>query len=241
MNVARSVGFKVPKTLSSNNPEHIREFFEQNNGMIVAKQHIPFAWRTKNGTLLITGTSAVSRQHLVAEEALSACPMIYQERLPIRNEIRIIAFGRTVFALNQVRIQTESVTHGFVDIRYENTDKRALTVNRALVTLCHAYMDKLGLTYAAFDIAQLLDGDYVFLEANEAGQFLFLEDEDQELTILDAFCQFLASGDPMFHYENSTGLKLADFESTEEANQFHMRYEAHMQSSELTSPFELVE
>lgn len=241
LNIARSVGFNIPRTLTSNNPEHIREFFEQNNGMIVAKQHIPFAWRTQHGALLVTGTSAVSRQHLVADEALSACPMIYQERLPIRNEIRIIAFGRTVFALNQVTTQAESVAHGFVDIRYKNAEKHALTVDKALAALCHAYMDKLGLTYAAFDVAQLLNGEYVFLEANEAGQFLFLEGEDPQLTILDAFCQFLASGDPTFHYENSTGLKLSDFEKTEEANQFHMRYEAHMQASELTSPFELVE
>lgn len=240
LNVARSVGFKVPRTLVSNHPEHIREFFEHNNGMIVAKQHIPFAWRTKQGALLVTGTSAVSREHLASDEALSACPMIYQETLQVRNEMRIIVFGRSVFALNQVRTQAPAA-NGFVDIRYENADKHAISVNEPLVALCHAYMDRLGLTYAAFDIAQSLDGEYVFLEANEAGQFLFLEDQAPELTILDAFCQFLASGDPLFRYEKSTGLKLTDFEKTEEASQFQVRYEAHIQGSELTSPFELVE
>ena len=54
--------------------------------------------------------------------------------------------------------------------------------------------------YAAFDIAQAPDGGYVFIEANETGQFLFLEDLVPDLTILDAFCQFLASGDPAFRY-----------------------------------------
>lgn len=241
LNVARSVGFKIPKTLVSNNPEHIREFFEHNNGMIVAKQHIPFAWRTMRGALLVTGTSAVLREHLVSDEALSACPMIYQEKLQFRNELRIVAFGRSMFALNQVRTQSPAIANGFVDIRYENAEKHAITVDESLMALCHAYMDRLGLTYAAFDIVQLLNGDYVFLEANEAGQFLFLENEAPELTILDAFCQFLASGDPLFRYKKSTGLKLTDFEKTEEANQFHMRYETHIKVSELTSPFELVE
>jgi len=240
LNVARSVGFKVPRTLVSNHPEHIRAFFQHNNGKIVAKQHIPFAWRTTQGALLVTGTAAVSPEHLVSDEALSACPMIYQEMLSVRNEMRIIAFGRSMFALNQVRTQAPA-TNGFVDIRYEKANKHAIAVDEPLAVLCHAYMDMLGLSYAAFDIAQLTDGEYVFLEANEAGQFLFLEDQAPELTILDAFCQFLASGDPLFRYEKPTGLKLTAFEKTEEAKQFQVRYETHMKGSVLTSPFELVE
>lgn len=240
LNVARALGFKVPKTLVSNHPEHIRAFFEHNKGMIVAKQHIPFAWRTKQGALLVTGTTPVTHEHLASDKALSACPMIYQEMLQVRNELRIIAFGRSVFALNQVRTQAPAAK-GFIDIRYENAKKHAIAVDEPLTVLCHAYMDRLGLTYAAFDIAQTMDGEYVFLEANEAGQFLFLEDQVPELTLLDAFCQFLASGDPLFRHEKPTGLTLGDFEKTEEARQFYVRHEAHMKGSELTSPFELVE
>lgn len=240
LHVAQSVGFKVPKTLVSNDPVHIRAFFEQNNGRIVTKQHIPFAWRTRQGALLVTGTSAVSAEHLASDLALSACPMIYQETLEVESELRITVLGGSAFALNQVRTRAP-LSDGFVDIRYEDADKRAIAVSTELVELCRAYMNKLGLTYAAFDIAKLPSGEYVFIEANEAGQFLFLEDQAPELALLDAFCQFLASGNPNFCYRAPAGLTLADFEKTDDARQFHERYDAHMAGSKLTSPFELVE
>jgi glutathione synthase/RimK-type ligase-like ATP-grasp enzyme len=240
LNVARSVGFKIPRTLVSNHPDHIRQFFALNGGRIVAKQHIPFAWRTTSGVLLVTATSVVQREHLVRDAALHACPMIYQEMLSIRNELRIIAFGQSVFALDQIRTQAPT-GRGFVDVRYEKVKQLAAVASDHVVELCHRYMSRMKLNYAAFDIAQLTDGEFVFLEANESGQFLFLEDQVPELPILDAFCQFLASGDAKFRYEKSAGLSLAVFNRTEEARQFQIRYEAHLSTSELTSPFELIE
>jgi glutathione synthase/RimK-type ligase-like ATP-grasp enzyme len=238
--LARALGMRVPETLVSNHPGHIREFFQRHGGRIIAKQHIPFAWRTRQGELLVTGTSAVAEEHLRDDFALAACPMIYQECLDVASELRIIAFGHSTFAMEQVRTRAPA-PHGFVDIRYEHADKRAAEVEPALAAWCRAYMDRLGLNYAAFDIARTRQGDYVFLEVNEAGQFLFLEDQSPQLPMLDALCQFLASGDPQFRFEAPTGLSLVDFEKSEDAAAFHVRYDAHMKGSELSSPFELVE
>ena len=39
----------------------------------------------------------------------------------------------------------------------------------------------------------------MFLEVNEAGQFLFVE-EYTGLPLLDAFCEFLIAADPTFEY-----------------------------------------
>lgn len=238
--IARDLGFRVPATLVSNDPDQIRAFFDHHRHAVVAKQHIPFAWRTRKGELLISATTALERRHLDDDAALAASPMIYQELLPIRNEIRLIAFGRSSFAMNQVR-EAPVKRQGFVDIRYENVDRHAFTVDARLAALCRRYMDATGLMYAAFDIAQAPDGDYVFIEANESGQFLFLEDLVPDLTILDAFCQFLASGDPDFRYRHDRGLRFAQFEKTDAAVRFHERYNAHMKESKVSSPFELAE
>jgi len=238
--IARDLGFRVPSTLVSNDPDQIRAFFEDHDRTVVAKQHIPFAWRTRKGELLISATTALERRHLEDSAALAASPMIYQELLPIRNEIRLIAFGRSSFAMNQVR-KTPVKHEGFVDIRYENVDRHAFPVDARLAELCRAYMDATGLMYAAFDIAQAPDGGYVFIEANESGQFLFLEDLVPDLTILDAFCQFLASGDRAFRYLHDGGLRFAEFEKTDIAARFHEHYNAHMKESEVSSPFELAE
>lgn len=238
--IARAVGFNVPRTLVSNDPSEIRAFYESSSRNVVAKQQIPFAWRTKSGALLVTGTSKLTEEFLGSGDALSACPMIYQEALNIESESRVIVFGRCHFALQQRRKHQPSA-EGFLDIRYEDTVKRSEVVDPQLFDLCLAYMERLRLSYAAFDIAKTNDGRYVFLEANEAGQFLFLEDEHPDVPILDAFCQFLASGDPNFEYKSPAGLSLSSFEKTTEAAAFHTRYNKHMAESERTSPFELVE
>ena len=47
-------------------------------------------------------------------------------------------------------------------------------------------------------------GDYVFLEVNEAGAFLWLEERLPELHLLDAFCEFLRQGTIAFEWTAST-------------------------------------
>lgn len=44
-------------------------------------------------------------------------------------------------------------------------------------------------------------GDYVFLEVNEMGQFLWIEAANPEIRLLDHFCSFLMSGSAGYHGE----------------------------------------
>lgn len=238
--IASQVGFQVPETLISNDPEAVRRFFAECDGDVVAKQHIPFAWRTPERELLVLGTTAVAKEHLRSDEALRGSPLIYQRRLRYASEIRLTVFGRSFFGLRITKTASASGS-GFVDIRYEPVNSRPFVAPEGLATLCLKYMSAMNLNYAAFDIAEMDDGSYVFIEANESGQFLFLEHEASEIPLLDAFCQFLETADPQFEYQRRRFPDLAKFDETEEAKQFHERYNHHMKTSELTSPFELVE
>jgi hypothetical protein len=64
-------------------------------------------------------------------------------------------------------------------------------------------MRKSGLATGSFDFIIDLKGDYVFLEVNESGQFLFLQSNDSSIPTLDAFSKFLESGDPNFTYSET--------------------------------------
>lgn len=54
-------------------------------------------------------------------------------------------------------------------------------------------MEELGIVFGCFDFIVTPQGDYVFLEVNEMGQFLFVE-EWTGMPLLDAFCSFLTAG-----------------------------------------------
>jgi len=56
-------------------------------------------------------------------------------------------------------------------------------------------MGKLGLVSGGVDFIVSPDGSWCFLEINEAGQFLFIESWCAELKVLEAFCQFVESGE----------------------------------------------
>jgi hypothetical protein len=54
-------------------------------------------------------------------------------------------------------------------------------------------MHKLDIVFGCFDFIVRPDGRHVFLEVNQAGQFLFVEHETGQ-PLLDAFSEFLRQG-----------------------------------------------
>lgn len=54
-------------------------------------------------------------------------------------------------------------------------------------------MNELGIVFGCFDFIVTDDNQYVFLEVNEMGQFLWIEELLPELKMLDSFCNLLLS------------------------------------------------
>ncbi len=62
-------------------------------------------------------------------------------------------------------------------------------------------MNKCNLVFGSMDFIVNKADEWVFIENNSMGQFLWLEEYCPELTILDAFSRFLVSSDPNFTYK----------------------------------------
>jgi glutathione synthase/RimK-type ligase-like ATP-grasp enzyme len=239
--VARQVGFRIPNTICSNDPKQVREFFRHVDADMIAKQHIPYAWRMKSGAIAFTGTSRVMADQLRSDFSISASPLTYQEHIKMQCELRVIVFGRSVFAIEQRRNATQ--VGNFADVRWEKLEAVNYAVDDHLKGLLFEYMGVMGLGYAAFDVAMTPAGEYVFLESNECGQFLYLEECDPAIPILDAFCKYLASGDPYFEYDSSQSatITLKGFDLSPDATTFDRERIAFEKKSSKLSPFELQE
>jgi len=77
-----------------------------------------------------------------------------------------------------------------------------------------ALMRLLRINAGSADLIVDKDGEYHFLEINEVGQMLFLEDRCPDVPVLDAFCRFLKSKDAHFLYKqpsNANRVRLSDF------------------------------
>ena len=100
-------------------------------------------------------------------------PVFLQARIPNKHDLRVTIVAETVFAVRISKIGNE------VDWRKPEIEKKyePVTLPQALIEHMHRLMDHLGMVYAAIDLIETPDGDYIFLEINPVGEWAWLEQE----------------------------------------------------------------
>lgn len=125
-----------------------------------------------------------------AEPPCSPCvaPVIFQEYIPVEADLRITVIDDQIFA---GAIYTGSTSYE-VDFRMAmgEAEMAAFDVPKPLVRQLVDYVRRLRLTYGAIDMRLTPNGDYVFLEINPSGQWLFVE-QRTGLPITDALAGLL--------------------------------------------------
>ena len=176
LRAAAAAGFKVPRTLVSQDPCQIRRFCDLLEGQVVIK-----AVRATPSSQLFT--LKARPEHLESDAALRACPTIYQEYIPGRRHIRALCCGDDVHA---VTIDTTDLDwRQNLDVPLTPIEVEPETKRR----LAHV-LQFMGLRMGVVDLKVDDECERVWLELNPQGQFLFVEG----LTGLDltgAFSDFL--------------------------------------------------
>lgn len=98
LQVAREIGLLTPRTLTSNNPEAVKQFAQecQEQG-IVTKMLSSFAIYDDQGRENVVFTNQVTDDDLEHLEGLRFCPMTFQENVPKALELRTTIVGHRVF------------------------------------------------------------------------------------------------------------------------------------------------
>ena len=168
LKVAGELGLRVPRTLITNDPAAANAFIDAEgpSGTIYkafsATEH---AWRE---------TRLLKPEERAQLDALRYAPVIFQEYVRASIDLRITVVGERIFPAEIV-----SGDSGYpVDFRM--TMHEAAMAPHALPDSVagdlHALMAALGLVYGAIDMRLTPEGEYVFLEVNTAGQWLFIEE-----------------------------------------------------------------
>ena len=211
--VARRAGLRTPRTLYSNDPAEIRAFLRAHGGQAVYKAFTQSGWwKLKDDGIAMLFTALLTEKELPADEVLRATPGIYQPCLPKAYELRVTVIGEHIFP---AKIDSQAMKLGRLDWRKSYDDARFEPIELApeLSRAIHRLMKGMGLVFGCLDFIVTPQGEHVFLEVNEMGQFLFVE-ELTEIPLLDAFCEMLLQGRPDFAWEPSrVTLRLDDFES----------------------------
>jgi glutathione synthase/RimK-type ligase-like ATP-grasp enzyme len=192
------MGFAVPDSLIANRPEPVHRFREAAGGDIIFKtlaspflgaEHVAPEDRIATGL----ATTRITDEYLDLLDSVREVPCFFQNHVDKRYELRVTVIGDRVFAAkihSQDDDRTRTDYRDFsVGIRYEATALPAGIERR-----CRDFVHSYGLAYGALDLIVTPAGDYVFLENNPGGQFLFVEQRVPELRMVDAVADYLIEG-----------------------------------------------
>jgi hypothetical protein len=187
LGVARSLGIPIPETLVSNDPEEIRSFCRSGARKVIYKpMSVPF-FSNESGPLLLE-TRRIRAEHLEEDDVLAAAPGLFQQEIDKAWEVRVLMLaGRTI----ALRFRPEE--RDAVDWRagHRSGFCEPIALPPKVEASCRLLLSQLGLDYGCIDLAIDGKGDFIFLEVNSEGQFLFMEQRVPECRVLEHFTTFL--------------------------------------------------
>ncbi len=176
--LAHAAGLDVPRTLTTTDPDAVRQFLDEVPGRLVTKVFTGFALRDGDSQQVVM-TNEVDREALLAPcglDGIELCPATFQELLPKARELRVTVVGEQILAAS---IDTRGVAEAEIDWRRAQREVyhrwQPATVPDAVSAALLRLLRRLGLDYAAVDLIETPDGRWVFLEANPAGEYLWLD------------------------------------------------------------------
>lgn len=187
---AMNSGLRIAETLFSNDPEEIRSFLGTSDGDVIFKSHHPAAWRTPGGGVAKSYTAVVTLDDLPDDEVLRLTSGIFQTKLDKAFEVRVTAMGDRLLP---AKVLFRDDATPVLDWRshHERVRVEPIDLPTDIEESCHRLMERLGLVFGCFDFAVTPEGEYVFLEINEMGQFLWVESMCPEIPMLRAFCELV--------------------------------------------------
>lgn len=188
LQLATTIGFKTPDTIFTNSKEELLSF--ACNDLVVIKQG-NLGVHLENKCILTSQINAGT----IDSNILNGSPCLFQKYIPKRYELRVHVIGDQVLSC---KIESQVGKKTLIDWRnYDlpNTPHKAIELESLIARKCVDLVRKLGLEFGIIDLIVNPEGEYVFLECNSQGHWLWIE-ELTSLPITKTLCENLLKGPP---------------------------------------------
>ena len=186
LKIAAALGLRVPRTLMTNDPASAAAFIDGEGAagtIYKAFSATERAWRE---------TRLLRPEERAQLDAVRFAPVIFQEHIRADVDLRITVIGDAIFPAEILSGETDY----HVDFRMtmHAAPISAHELPAEVAAKLRAFMNALGLVYGAIDMRLTPQGEYVFLEVNPAGQWLFIEERTGQ-PITAAVAEYLLAAD----------------------------------------------
>lgn len=176
---ALDCGFRIPDTVFANSKAEVEALAGKHPTLCLKSIEGTDVWDDKNGVDYVFYTQLLESSEVasIPEEAFIQTVCFVQEYVPKDYELRVTVVDETVFTA-KILSKDLAADQGGVDWRQGYDHGLTLVpfelppdIERRCVTLVH----RLGLNFGCLDLIVRPDGEYVFLECNPNGQWLWVE------------------------------------------------------------------
>lgn len=194
---ASQLGFSIPRTLVTNRPSRLLDGFSTFEGRAITKVlSNPVVQRAGDDAEEWSAfTRPIHRRDLAYRAAIRYAPVIVQEYVPKLLEVRATVVGSQVFAAAIHSQNSQRTRHDWRHYDFARTPHEAHDLPERVSQLCIELVQSLNLNFGAIDLVLTPDGEYVFLEINPSGQWLWIQ-ELTDLPISDAIAELLVTAQP---------------------------------------------
>ncbi len=188
LKAAAAVGFRVPETLITSDPDSVRAFYAEHPEGIVVKLLASVPLNDK-----VIYTNRVGEKEILEVERVRMSPSIFQEEIRKAHEVRITVVGNNIFA---ARIHSQDDPETALDWRRKprlndtSVTMSACELSNETILRIRAFMERMRLRFGCIDMIITPNGDEVFLEINPNGQWYFVQLKT-EMQIAEAIADLL--------------------------------------------------
>ena len=176
MHIARKFGLLTPRTLMTNQPELALEFVRREPGQCAVIKPLGGFAAVVDGRVRQCKCRKVTLSDLLEmESSISASPVILQQYLPKRRDLRVTVINESVVAC---AIHSQEALAATVDWRNVPPDllrHEIVDLSPELVNTLRQLQVAFQVPFGAIDLVEDRDGQFWFLENNLNGQWLWIE------------------------------------------------------------------
>jgi glutathione synthase/RimK-type ligase-like ATP-grasp enzyme len=173
--LAQEFGLRVPRTLITNDPARVRAFGREVEGRLLCKSMKEQGFRDEKDGYFIFSRKVSSEEFEQHADQVAHCPTLFQQYIEKAFELRITIIGDELFCC---RINSQAAKGAETDWRRidpSQVEHQIVPLPAEIEAPLRRMLGHYGLRYGAFDMIVTPEGEYVFLELNPNGQWLWIE------------------------------------------------------------------
>jgi glutathione synthase/RimK-type ligase-like ATP-grasp enzyme len=169
---ASKAGLTIPQTLISNDPARAATFVDALGDTACAIKPLLAVGVTDDQGYRLPLTTTLPPGHSL--ESVALAPTMFQPYVEKAFELRCVVMGDKIFA---ARLDSQAHEESRIDWRGGDPEHEVYELPEHVQASLRRLMDSFGLNFASLDMIVTPEGDFVFLELNPNGQWLWLEYE----------------------------------------------------------------